>query len=135
MNNIIKVTMFVSALVLGINNLAMAQNASAQQMPGRSTNNHMRNMPHHMDRMHERPMRADYQQLNLTEEQKLQIENIRKESKARADALRQEMDNIRRENEERIMSVLTDEQKEIYQSLKHRSERHAMYPDGMMNQN
>ena len=90
-------------------------------------------LPPHMRFDHRRPeMKERFaKRLGLTDEQKAQIEQFRKEDMAKMaplfeqmDELRKQADELRKENKARFESVLTPEQKEILQEIhKKRAER------------
>jgi len=56
--------------------------------------------------------------LNLTAAQKQQLKTIRKEARDERIKLRDQMDDLREKADERVMAVLTDEQKKAYLAKK-----------------
>lgn len=61
-------------------------------------------------------MRMNFDTLNLTAKQKQQLKTIRKEARDERIKLMDQMDDLRDKTEERVMAVLTDEQKKTLQA-------------------
>lgn len=61
--------------------------------------------------------------LNLREDQVAMIRDIHKEFKMRADMLRMQMKDLKREYDDRVMALLDEEQRIEYVNMKKRAER------------
>ena len=61
-------------------------------------------------------MRMMFEGLNLTTKQKAALKTIRKEARDERIKLMDQMDDLRDKTEERVMAVLTDEQKKALQT-------------------
>lgn len=61
-------------------------------------------------------MRMMFEGLNLTSKQKAELKTIRKEARDERIKLMDQMDDLRDKTDERVMAVLTDEQKKALQA-------------------
>lgn len=77
----------------------------------------------HAEQRAEKPRGFNMDDLDLREDQIAMIRDIRRESKMRADMLRMQMEDLKREYNDRVMALLDDAQRTKYVEMKMRAER------------